>query len=296
MTSTEREDPLPVEEAAMWLILGGGTAPEADASFQAWIDDSSQRHEALAAAQRMSARLDRLDPRREIDLSALVLLAKSTGESAAASHSQDHGPYLKRRQRAPREWGLPGAALDVAAAIVVAWAGWISISRGGANYQTAIGEEQADLLSIPLEGVTDRAMLEAIETRFDLYHRNGGAAVSVIAHPYRQSGEVTLEAGEQLSIDPDGQRQEIGQVDLSKALLWQQGQLSFDNLPLARVAEELNRYSKTKIAVEGQELRARRVTGNFRVGELRPFLDSLQNDHPEIAVESTREGIVIRFR
>jgi transmembrane sensor len=175
----------------------------------------------------------------------------------------------------------------VAAALVVGWAGWVSCD--GVGRGNMIDERQ-------VEHLTERATFEALETRLDLYHRKGGVAVSVVAHSSGEERDFTLGAGEQLSIDSDGQYQAVDQVDVSKALLWRKGRVSFERLPLAQVVDELNRYTKRKIAVEGDELRARRVRGDFAVGQLGTFLDFLQSEDPEIIAESVGSEIVLRLR
>jgi transmembrane sensor len=139
-------------------------------------------------------------------------------------------------------------------------------------------------------------MSEAWETRLDLYHRKGGVAVPVVAHPTGGEGDFTLVAGQQLSIGSDGQYQAVDQVDVSKTLLWREGKVSFEKLPLAQVVDELNRYTKKRIAVEGDKLRAKRVSGDFRVDQLETFLDSLQSADPEIVAETGGERILLRLR
>jgi hypothetical protein len=243
--------------------------------------------EALVAAKEMWARLDGLDPRREIDVADLISRARAERDSEVGYVTRADEPLLTSGGLARRKWELPGAALDVAAAIVLSWAAWIS--RNGVVHGKMIDEQQ-------VERLTERAISEAFETRFDLYYRRGGLAVPVVAHPPGREGNVTLGAGEQLSIDPDGQYREVDRVDVSKAILWREGQVSFEDLPLAQVADELNRYSKIKIAVEGDELRARRVRGDFSVDQLETFLDFLQSENPEIIAENVGSEIVLRLK
>jgi ferric-dicitrate binding protein FerR (iron transport regulator) len=287
MTTQDGEEPLPVEEAVMWLIRRNDEGAAVDAPFSAWIEAMPRGHEALVAAQKMWVRLDHLDPHHEIDVADLIARAKAARDSKAVPVMPGGEPCFASCLHVRREWRSSGAALDVAAAIVVGWA--VCVSCNGVGHGNTIDEQQ-------VEHLTERAMSEAFETRFDLYYRKGGLAVPVVAHPSGNEGSVTLGAGEQLSIDPDGQYREVDQVDVSRALLWRQRQVSFEDLPLAQVADEFNRYSKIKIAVEGDELRARRVRGDFAVDQLETFLEYLQREDPGVIAESVGSEIVLRLR
>jgi transmembrane sensor len=64
-------------------------------------------------------------------------------------------------------------------------------------------------------------------------------------------------------------------TDVERETSWLQGQLVFDDQPLSEIAEEMNRYSIRKIAVDAR-LASRRLSGNFLPGDVHGFSKALR--------------------
>lgn len=74
---------------------------------------------------------------------------------------------------------------------------------------------------------------------------------------------VLLAAGEQTSADADGQIQPAAPLAASGIAPWQEGRVSFDNLPLGQALAELERYGPTGLVLRDPAVAALRLTGSF---------------------------------
>ncbi|MBI2513112.1 MAG: FecR domain-containing protein [Opitutae bacterium] len=86
---------------------------------------------------------------------------------------------------------------------------------------------------------------------------------------------------------------EVAAVEMQRALAWQERRLEFDDLPLAEVVAEFNRYNTTKIVIADPALRAKRFSGTFRADAYEPFVRLLE-DNFGIAVERGAQGVELR--
>tara|TARA_R110000850_G_scaffold55807_1_gene131846 strand:+ start:110 stop:1144 length:1035 start_codon:yes stop_codon:yes gene_type:complete len=134
----------------------------------------------------------------------------------------------------------------------------------------------------------------ALGTVFDVYANAGAVEVtllegSVVVAPVpdapelwgllRPSSRVDIDGrrlvpGERLVIQEDG-LESISAIDPSEASLWRSGAVWFDDMALADVVTELNRYSRMKVRIDDPDLGAERLSGGFRVGEEQEFVGSL---------------------
>jgi len=174
-------------------------------------------------------------------------------------------------------------------------------------------------LSRPFRLMTARAVVQAQSTQFNIYHRATRTTISVIAGEVSvrlpkgtgtsadqdrqehasspgESGGLILGAGQQISIDPDGQYHEVEHADVANAVLWQKRRLRFDQETLAEVAEEWNRYNTTRIIVASENLSGRQISGSFSVDHPETLVHYLQSLDDEIRVENSGSDIVIRSR
>lgn len=69
-------------------------------------------------------------------------------------------------------------------------------------------------------------------------------------------------------------------TDVRRLTNWTQGIVSFENTPLSEAAEELNRYSNHPIILNDRDLGTIRVSGTFRAGQSRAFVDVLEIGFP----------------
>lgn len=87
---------------------------------------------------------------------------------------------------------------------------------------------------------------------------------------------VTLQAIENLS---------LGEIERRQA--WQEGLLVFAGQPLGQVIDEVSRFSNFQIEIRDDALKALKIGGRFKVGEIESLLQSLETNFD---VEVTRLG------
>jgi transmembrane sensor len=98
-----------------------------------------------------------------------------------------------------------------------------------------------------------------------------------------------LKAGERLVASNDVEKRD--KPDLTRVLAWQTGYEMFDKETLARVAEEMNRYSTTRLEVDPSAA-GLKVSGMYRVGDNSAFAQSLAKLLP-IAVRQNGDTLVL---
>jgi transmembrane sensor len=99
---------------------------------------------------------------------------------------------------------------------------------------------------------------------------HGEADVKPASAPASQGQR--LQAGERLVASNDAEKRD--KPDLTRVLAWQSGYAMFDNQDLAQAAEEMNRYSTAKLAVD-PSVAGLKVSGVYRVGDNGAFAHSL---------------------
>lgn len=105
---------------------------------------------------------------------------------------------------------------------------------------------------------------------------------------------VALRAGQSLVAKESGGPPTVASADLAQATAWQQGQLVFNNEPLAQAVERMNRYSNRRIAVADDAVGAITVSGTFNAGDVEAFVDSANSFLPVHAVNGP-DGIILEL-
>lgn len=139
----------------------------------------------------------------------------------------------------------------------------------------------------PFEVEAASATVRALGTVFEV--RREGEAVAVVVQEHAVavrsrtgafSGEIRVKAGEKLGVDASRASLKPEPVDVGETAAWQRRKLIFDELPLGRVIDEINRYADGKILITDSALKARSVTGVFPIddtdGALRAICSTLQ--------------------
>ncbi len=211
-----RDERSVAEQAGDWVAELADGGPRERAAFLEWVTESPRHVEEYLLAATLYRTLDRVDSRRQIDLTELLADAALNVHSFKAPAAD--APQTPRRPRNKRRWQLASAAAFAAAgAVALAW--WIA-PRDHLTYSTGIGElrsiELADgsvvdlntqsrveiafskqarsvrLLSgealfkvesdleRPFVVYADTAVIQALGTQFNVYRRPGETAVSVI--------------------------------------------------------------------------------------------------------------------
>jgi transmembrane sensor len=143
------------------------------------------------------------------------------------------------------------------------------------------------------------ARVRAVGTQFDVYRQSLATMVTVIegrvavvrdvAEPAAFTrappgipGSVAVlpvilvSAGEQVAVTARAITP-LAHANVAAATSWTQRRLVFDHTPLNDVAHEFARYSRMRIRIEGDALKAQQVTGVFRSDDPASFLAFLAN-------------------
>ena len=102
------------------------------------------------------------------------------------------------------------------------------------------------------------------------------------------SEPVQLQPGQEFTGGP-GTARRISTVDLARELRWLDGYIELDDEPLELAVAEINRYIDTPIVLSGDGVGALRVSGTFRTGDSRRFVDTVREVLP-IDVRPTQQG------
>ena len=88
-----------------------------------------------------------------------------------------------------------------------------------------------------------------------------------------------VKAGNRLTYDRDilAQVQLDDSAEISRALSWQQGILTFDGESLEQVVEEVSRYTELTIVIPERAARELKVGGLFKVGDTDALFEALKN-------------------
>ena len=108
------------------------------------------------------------------------------------------------------------------------------------------------------------------------------------------SKAVALRAGQSLVANEDGGATKVATADLAQATAWQQGQLVFNDEPLAQAVERINRYTSQNIAVADDTVGAITVSGTFNAGDVDAFVESVNNFLPVHAVTGP-DGLILEL-
>lgn len=139
----------------------------------------------------------------------------------------------------------------------------------------------------------------ALGTRFVIREDGDDTQVTVtehkvrVAYPRSGSSIVSLPEGESLTYGPDRPWGVREAVQAGEADAWTQGELVFENRPLAEVVAELARYHPGYVRVIGQEVRDRRVSGVFSIDDPVSAIGKLQRSLGLQSVHVTDRLILI---
>ena len=88
----------------------------------------------------------------------------------------------------------------------------------------------------------------------------------------------TIKAGQDAEYGSDSIHmvQTVNPEIIERKTSWQHGMLMFEGETLAKVIEEISRYSTTKIIISDPKIRDLRIGGYFRVGEVDALLATLE--------------------
>ncbi len=137
----------------------------------------------------------------------------------------------------------------------------------GAAYFTVAPMGPTEKRPFVVEGANGTAT--ALGTQFAVERLQDAVEVTVAEHDVRvtladmQGGakQVVLSPGQSVRYSPAAGLGKVSTRDVEQATAWRRGRLIFDQVPLAEVVAELNRYRRGRIVITGSTLANRRVSG-----------------------------------
>lgn len=173
----------------------------------------------------------------------------------------------------------------------------VILSKGEAYFTVAHEKKR------PFEVLAGRGTIRALGTCFNVYKRLSGVTVSVIEGSVRvrtkaDYGVTTavhkqiLKQGRQLSYTQSGAISSLGAVNIKEVSAWRDGKLIFDEMPLAEVIQEVNRYRTRQIHITDPDLKDLKVSGVFKSDDLDSILGAIEQVLPVKARRVSR-GLVM---
>lgn len=134
----------------------------------------------------------------------------------------------------------------------------------------------------PFEVVAGTGLIVDLGTRFDVEIRNSAVNVAVLEGSVsivNANSAVELIAGQGTDYDAAGAISPVATVDDSVAE-WREGKRVYRDVPLEQVLQSLRRYLPVSFELADPVLAQLRISGVFRVTDLRTFLATLQASFP----------------
>lgn len=148
------------------------------------------------------------------------------------------------------------------------------------------------------------AEITALGTQFDVYRKRSGIEVNLIegkvqvrTSPWpngqpaqQQSDTVTMSAGDRLQISDHAWHIEHGAAQGSPD--WVKGQITFDEVPVAYVIDELNRYTEKKFFLSDPKTGLRNISAVIRTNDPAMLLRAIKSMNLG-SVKETKSGYEI---
>ncbi|WP_337732423.1 FecR family protein [Agrobacterium vitis] len=154
----------------------------------------------------------------------------------------------------------------------------------GAAYFTAVPIGPTEKRPFVVEGADGTAT--ALGTQFAVARLPDAVEVTVAEHDVRVALsdaadgaiQVVLSPGQSVRYSPAAGLGKVSVRDVEQATAWRRGRLIFDQVPLAEVVTELNRYRRGRIVITGSMLANRKVSGVFRIDDLDNALHTIASE------------------
>lgn len=120
---------------------------------------------------------------------------------------------------------------------------------------------------------TGHGLVTALGTRFQVDREAGEVVVTLVEGSVSVGGEngglagIRLTPGEQVRYTPQQAQWRQRSVDTTVATSWSRGFHVFSATPLAEAVREINRYSPTKLRLQGPGLETLVLSGNFKTSD-----------------------------
>lgn len=155
-----------------------------------------------------------------------------------------------------REGMIPGVRLVHGEAVV-------DLTGQGASFAVAAGPVLcvADAGSFAVRHIDGRTRATCLQGTMQVQYRDGSQI---------------LQPGHQLTL-ADGVPGALSRVDAQSILAWRNGELWFDQTPLAEVIEEINRHRAGRVVLLGAAQRGDALSGRFQLAALDEVLVQIQH-------------------
>lgn len=156
--------------------------------------------------------------------------------------------------------------------------------------------EVAHDVTRPFIVVAGDTRVRALGTKFDVRRTDGATQVTLaegrveVARPGRQQ-RWTLVPNQRITLN--GAPPVPERADAAMATSWTEGRLRFQETPLVDAIAEVNRYSRTKIALEARHVEDDRVSGVFDTGDTEAFVSAVTEIFG-LTASATPTGIRLR--
>ncbi len=179
----------------------------------------------------------------------------------------------------------------------------VSMSRNARNVRLEKGEAEFEVAADPSRGFSvelGTRRVEVVGTAFNILRHGGHLSVAVERGvvQVRQSADsaaapaVRLLAGDQYLSSEGSAEYQIAKVNPAAIAPWREGRLVFEDVPLAQVASELNRYFARTVVVDDESVRALRFSGILKIDDEASVLRRLEAFMP-ITVQFKGNTVVL---
>jgi transmembrane sensor len=151
----------------------------------------------------------------------------------------------------------------------------------------------------PFVVATGAVDLSVLGTRFSVYRKADSVRLAVLegvvqaAPPGASQAPVLVRAGQGAVASADGTIRRNDRIDLERVLAWTERRLIFDEVPLADVVAEFNRYNRRPLIVQDPELAERRITSVFFANDVSALVAFLELE-PDVQVQYGADAIRIQ--
>ena len=282
------------------LKVGANVSEEA-APTRNGVDGDLESHPPLASHPSIAGA-------RRWRLTAPLAIAAGVAVVAATALllTRDHGLAIPRQQVAAAQTNRAATLPDGSKVILSAQTSLnVDFNGSGRNLDLSPGEAYFKVQhdrNHPFVVHAGDISVTAIGTAFDVRRESNRVTVTVEEGTVEIAGSAfakiglpttwRAEAGYQLTYSSNGRTAMISSVDMSSALAWRSGELSYVWEPLGTVIEDLNRYSEHKVIVQDPAIAALRFTGTVFTASVADWVKAIEQAYP-VRAESTANGDIV---
>lgn len=205
---------------------------------------------------------------------ALGLIWRPTQTAAPAAAPADDGQVIANGQSLPRDVDLADGTritLDSHTQLHVSRDGrMVRLDYGRAFFNVHHDEAHAFAVKVGDMTVSD------IGTHFEVRQAVDMTTVTLVegkVRVTRGNASTDMNPGKRLTLS--GGQQTISTLDAGQQTLWQSGMVSADDVPVAEIVAQYNRYLVKPIILKDPAFGGLRISGEFRLDDPQGFLDAV---------------------